>query len=77
MTVQELRKTKDYIEAINKVKNYPKGFMFNLNYSGIPKAKANALRIIMQDCINNGIVESVSIGISLTGEQIEETYKRL
>lgn len=77
MTVQELRKTKDYAEAINKVKKYPKGFTFNLNYSEIPKGKANALRILMQDCINDGIVESVSIGLALTGEQTEETFKRL
>ena len=77
MTIQELRQTKDYAEAMNKIKNYSKGFAFKLNYSKIPKGKANALRIIMQDCIKSGIVESVSIGLALSGEQTEETFKRL
>ena len=77
MTIQELRQTKDYAEAMSKIKKYPKDFTFTLNYSVIPKGKANALRIIMQDCIDDGIVESVSIGLALSGEQTDETFKRL
>lgn len=77
MTIQELRQTKDYAEAMSKIKKYPKGFTFKLNYSRIPKGKANALRIIMQDCIGDGIVESVSVGLALSGEQTDETFKRL
>ena len=77
MTIQELRQTKDYAEAMNKIKNYSKGFTFILNYAEIPKEKANALRIIMQDCIKDGIVESVSFGLALNGEQTSETFKRL
>jgi len=77
MTIQEFRQSKDYVEAINKIKSYSKNFTFKLNYSQIPKEKANALRIMMQDCIDNGIVESVSIGLALTGEQTDETFKRL
>ena len=77
MTIQELRQNKDYAEAMSKINKYPKDFTFTLNYSAIPKGKANALRIIMQDCIENGIVESVSIGLALNGEQTDETFKRL
>ena len=36
MTIQELRQTKDYAEAMSKIKKYPKNFTFTLNYSAIP-----------------------------------------
>lgn len=71
MTIQELRQSKDYAEAMSKIKKYPKDFTFKLNYSHIPKEKTNALRIIMQDCIDGGIIESVSIGVALNGEIYE------
>ena len=77
MTIQELRQTKDYAEVMSKIKKYPKNFTFTLNYAEIPKGKANALRIMMQDCIDGGIIESVSIGLALNGEQTDETFKRL
>ena len=77
MTIKEFRQSKDYAEAMNKIKNYSKGFTFTLNYAEIPKEKANALRIIMQDCIKDGIVESVSFGLALNGEQTSETFKKL
>ena len=77
MTVQEFRKTDDYKEALNKIKGYSKGFEFTLDYSKIPKKKGNALKIIMRDCIEEKIIESVSIGLSLEGEQTEETFRRL
>ena len=77
MTIQEFRQSKDYAEAMNKIKSYSKDFTFTLNYSEIPKGKANALRIIMQDCIKDGIVESVSFGLTLNGKQTSETFKKL
>ena len=77
MTIQELRQTKDYAEAMSKIKKYPKDFTFTLNYSAIPKWKVSALKIIMQDCIDNGIIESVSIGLALNDEQTDETFRRL
>ena len=77
MTVQELRKTKDYQDAVDKIKGYPNGFTFTLDYTKIPKAKANALKIILNDCINNKIIDSVSIGLSLGGEITDETFVRV
>lgn len=77
MTIQEFRQSKDYAEAMNKIKSYSKGFTFTLNYSEIPKRKVNALRIIMQDSIKNGIIESISIGLALNGEKTSETFKKL
>jgi hypothetical protein len=77
MTKQELRETKDYKEAVDKIKRYSKDFTFTMNFSQIPKAKGNALKIILADMVKEGILQSISIGLTLEGEPIEETYKRL
>lgn len=77
MTKQELRETKDYKEAVEKIKGYKKGFEFTLNYGSIPKAKGNALKIITKDCIDAGILESISIGLDIEGNFVDETYRRL
>lgn len=77
MTVQEFRETDGYKEAFDKIKGYPRGFKFTLDYTKIPKAKGNALKIITRDCIKEKIIESVAIGLSLEGEQTEETFRRL
>ena len=77
MTKQELRETKDYKEAVEKIKRYRKGFEFTLDYASIPKAKGNALRSITKDCIDAGIIESIAIGVDLQGNFCDETYRRL
>ena len=77
MTAQEMRKTKDYEDAVNKIKGYSKGFEFTLDYSKIPKEKKNALKILTDDCIQAGIIESISIGLTLHGEPVDETFRRL
>ena len=77
MTKQEMRKTKDYEDAVNKIRGYSKGFEFTLNYSEIPKPQGNALKVITWDCIKAGIIECISIGLTLQGELVEETFRRL
>lgn len=77
MTREQLRKTTDYAEAMNKIRKYPKGFRFTLYYSSIPRARANALEILMHDCIKMELVESISIGIALPGIKADETFRRL
>lgn len=77
MTLQELRQTEEYKKAVDKIKGYRKGFEFTLNYGKIPKAKGNALKIITRDCIENGILESISFGLDLQGNFVDETYRRL
>lgn len=77
MTKAELRKTKEYADAVEKIKNYRKGFTFTLNYAEIPKPQGNALKIITKDCIDNGILECISIGLNVHGEWVEDEYRRL
>lgn len=77
MTIAELRQHTDYEKAVRKIKNYSKGFRFTVNYANIPKAKANALKIILADCRNANLIESVSIGLSFDGNPVEETFIRI
>lgn len=77
MTKAEFRQSKEYREMMDKIKGYTKGFTFTLKYGEIPNAKGNALRIVTEDAIDKGILESIAIGLSLQGEPVEETYRRL
>lgn len=77
MTIPEFRETKDYKQATKKIQNYPHGFKFTLKYSEIPEGKANALKIIMEDCIKQSLLESVSIELALDGTQTAETFQKI
>lgn len=77
MNVQELRESKEYNEAMKKIKGYKKGFKFTIKYYLIPKPKANALKIILQDSIESGLLKSIRISLNLAGEQTEEEFIRL
>lgn len=77
MTIPELRETKDYEQAMKKVQDYPQGFKFTLNYSAIPIGKVNALKILMEDCINYNLIESISIELALDGTQTAETFQKI
>ena len=77
MTKEEFRMSQEYAESMQKIKNYPKGFTFSLKYGEIPKAKGNALRILTEDAIKNGILETISFGLNIQGDCVEEEYRRL
>ena len=77
MTIQELRESNDYKQAVEKIRNYRKGFTFTINVSNIPQAKANALAIVLHDCCKAGLLKSTSIGLDIHGERVEETFKRI
>ena len=77
MTKDELRKSQEYKDMMNRIQSYPAGFTFTLRYVDIPAPQGNALRTITRDAIKHGFLESISIGVSITGQFEEETYKRL
>ncbi|MBQ0112987.1 MAG: hypothetical protein KBT03_07645 [Bacteroidales bacterium] len=77
MTKQELRQHPEYAKCVEKIKAYSKGFEFDLDFRTIPKAKANALDIILFDCMEAGLIECESIVFSLEGNRTKETYRRI
>ena len=77
MNRKEFRASEEYAKCINKIENYKKGFCFTINFSNIPTRKANALKVVLQDCCDMGLIESISIGLSLTGDFVDETYRRV
>lgn len=77
MTRQEFRESEEYKKCINKIKGYVPGFTFTLNYKNIPKGKVKALEIVTSDCIKEGILDSVRIGVALDGSLVDETFKRI
>lgn len=76
---------KEVEKAINKIKNYPKGFEFTIKYSSIPtKAKENGLKYVLNKAKNMGLIECIATGLTIediTGKSgrpfNEETYRRI
>lgn len=77
MTIQELRNHEEYALCFKKIKAYKKGFEFTLNYEQIPTPKANALKIIMRDAVEQGYLEHVADDWSLEGKVTAERFRRL
>lgn len=77
MSKSEFKESKEYKEMIEKIKSYPIGFTFTLKYGEIPEKKGNALKVVTRNCIDMGILESISIGLDIQGNFVEEQYKRI
>ena len=76
---------KEVNKCIKKIKNYPKGFEFTINYSQIPTTeKENGMHFVLDKACKMGLIECVAIGHSLAdlrGESgrfcTEKTYRRI
>ena len=77
MTYDKIRNHPEYALCMKKINAYRKGFEFTLNYARIPTPQANALKIVMRDAVEQGLVESIAIGLSLEGTQTDETFRKL
>lgn len=77
MTVQELRNHKEYEICFEKIRSYPKGFTFTLNYSQIPRAKANALKIVMSDAVKQGLLEPTETLLAIDGTETGATFTKI
>lgn len=76
MTTKELRAHPEYKVCIDKIIGYTPGFKFTLNYTTIPTAKANALKLILRDAVEEGYLESISMGYDLDMNLTDETFRR-
>ena len=77
MTIAEVRQSKEYEKCVNKIQNYKKGFQFTLYAERIPKPQWNALMVVLDDCVDSGLLENISLGIDLDMNITEKTYKRI
>lgn len=77
MTREELRKEPGYIEAHQKIENYPKGFKFTVYFNQMPASKRRAMEYLLEDCRKEKLIDCISIGVALSGECTDETFVRL
>jgi len=77
MTVTELRNHAEYAICMKKIKSYSKGFKFTIPYNRMTTGQAAAMKIIMCDAVEAGLVKSVAIGLALNGEQTDETFVKV
>lgn len=76
MTATELREHPEYKVAMDKIIAYRPGFTFRMDWTEIPVAKGNALKVILRDAIDEGYLESVSMEYDLDMNLTAESYKR-
>lgn len=77
MTVKEFRNHETYKTCIDRIKNYKHGKVFTVPFYKIPtKGQKNGITTILRDCMEDGLIESISVSLDLTGNITEETYRR-
>lgn len=76
MTREELRAHPEYAYCMGKIRGYKPGFVFTLNYNQIPFAKANALRIVVEDAVKAGWLRLENFNLDFYGHCTDETLRR-
>lgn len=77
ISLTKLREDPGYIQAYSKIKSYRKGFEFRIQYENIPQAKATALQIVLRDCVQQGLIKFIGLGLNLDLTITEETFVRV
>lgn len=77
MNAQQFRESREYADAHRKINSYRKGFKFTIPYYKMTEGQRNAMQILLNDCTKQGLIESISTGISLDLDVTEETFVRL
>lgn len=77
MTKEELRKDPEYIKSKEKIVGYKKGFKFKIPFYKMSIGQKNAMNILLNDCIDEQLIDSISFDLDLQGNITEEEYIRL
>lgn len=77
MTLTQLRQSDEYAKCIHKIKGYSAGFTFTVPYYKMTKGQRESMRIVLGDAQVQGLIESTSINLSLEGDVVSETFRRL
>ena len=77
MTKKEFRESQEYADMMKKVKSYPAGFEFSIPYWQMTQKQRNAMNVFTQDCIKAGLLQSMSMDVSLTGEITSEKFRKI
>lgn len=77
MTTSEFRNSKEYAECMSKIKGYSQGFEFTIPYFDMTKGQRNAMNIVTQDAVKQGLLKSTSLGLNLEGDIVEERFTKL
>ena len=77
MNKQEYRASQEYKDCVAKITGYRHGFEFALPWYRMPEPAKRGMEILLGDCVKMGLIESISIGLDITGTIVEERYKRL
>lgn len=77
MTKAEFLKSKEYREMMDKIRSYSKGFEFTIPFYKMTSEQKNAMNVVLRNAVEEGLIESISIGLSLEGNITEEKYKKI
>ena len=77
MTRKEFLESKEYKDMMNKIKGYSKGFTFTIPFYKMTQRQKNGMNIVLKNARKEGLIESLSIGLSIDGNVVEEEYRRL
>lgn len=76
MNVNELRAHPEYKVCMDKIRNYREGFEFTVRFDLMRIGQANTMKVILRDAVDQGLIESLSIGLSLEGVVTDEKFRR-
>lgn len=76
MANYKLSEHPEYKKCMDKIEGYRPGFEFTMDWTQIPRAKGNALRIILLDAVRAGYLDVVALYPGLDGEVERATYRR-
>lgn len=77
MTRKEFLESKEYKDMMNKIKGYSKGFTFTIPFYKMTQGQKKGMNIVLDNACKEGLIESLSISLSLECNVTEEEYRRL